>query len=134
MSGLNPSVSPSAKAAYWQEHVSVWSSSGLSHAEYSRRHGVAAHCLRYWIKKLKARELADESAMESSSGVGLVALDLCRVSTPSDVDPEPPSARSFGGRPSPLRVLVGQGFVVEVAGDFDGAVLEKLLMILGRVS
>jgi hypothetical protein len=36
----------SAKLDYWQGHVSEWSVSGLSQAEYCRRHGLSAHCLR----------------------------------------------------------------------------------------
>jgi hypothetical protein len=133
MSESAHSASSSAKSDYWSGHVSDWSESGLSAAEYSRRHGLAAHCLRYWIKKLNGREPAAESSVDLTGGVELVAVDLCSGSGP---DAEAFRAASGSVREAeafPLRVILSNGFAVEVVGDFDGAVFEKLLMILGRL-
>ena len=38
--------------AYWQAHIHALAMSGLSRAEYCRRHKIAASSLRYWQKKL----------------------------------------------------------------------------------
>ncbi len=40
------------KHLYWGKHLEQWRGSGLSQAEYCRRHGLKWFQLHYWKKKL----------------------------------------------------------------------------------
>lgn len=39
---------------WWRGHVEAWQTSGLSQAEYGRRHGVVACSLARWASKLRS--------------------------------------------------------------------------------
>ena len=41
-----------AKRQYWQEQFENWKESGLTQAEYCRRHGLKQHQWWYWKKRL----------------------------------------------------------------------------------
>ena len=71
--------------------------------------------------------------METNDGVELVAVDLCSGSGPDAEAFRAASGFGCEAEAFPLRVILSNGFAVEVVGDFDGAVFEKLLMILGRL-
>ena len=108
------------KRRYWRRRVSSWSESGLSQAEYCRRHNLAAHRLNYWVKKF--------GTTEPSEDVGLAAaLDLVEVKWNETV------AESAAPGFDPLRVLIGERFKIEVSGDFDEVVFSKLAVGLDRL-
>ena len=112
-----------AKARYWGDHVSAWFESGLSQAEYCRRHDLAAHNLGYWVRKLGSARVGELSAPEATSSVELVEVDF-RVASEAVPAVESP----------PFRIAVGERFWIEVRGDFDAAVFEKLVLSLARTS
>ena len=112
-----------AKARYWGNHVAAWPDSGLSQAEYCRRHGLKAHNLCYWVKKLGVARAVELGAAEAASAVELVEVDF-RVASESAPAP----------RALPLRVAVGERFRIEIGGDFDAAVFEKLALSLALIS
>ncbi len=43
---------PRSSARQWQAHVKALQKSGLSRAEYCRRHNLSYHALTYWQRKL----------------------------------------------------------------------------------
>ncbi len=58
---------------WWSGHVSAWRSSGLSQAEYCRRHGVVQGSLARWATKLKndgGRDLIEVGPSLGSGGSG----------------------------------------------------------------
>jgi len=112
-----------SKRRYWSDHVAAWSGSGLSQAEYCRRHVLAAHRLSYWAKKLTAIRSVEVSAPESAGVVELVEVDY----RGADED-------AFAVFPEPLRVVIGERFRIEICGDFDAAVFEKLALTLDRLA
>ena len=108
------------KRCYWGGHISSWGESGLSHAEYCRRHNLAAHRLHCWVKKLGLTRVRKDARPAAG-------LDLVEVKWDEAV------AESAAPDFDPLRVLIGERFVIEVGGDFDQAVWEKLAAGLNQL-
>ena len=46
----NAIQNPSAREA-WRRHWKAWKESGISQAEYGRRHNLKIHAFRYWVTK-----------------------------------------------------------------------------------
>jgi len=99
----------------WTPIVAEWRTSDLSVAEFCRRKGLSQWTFRYWRKKAEAK------------GAGR----LRRASTP------PPatrvsfvSARLVEAGPTPIEVALSGGRSLRVRGDFDEAVLRKLVTTL----
>ena len=108
------------KRRYWGGHVSSWVESGLSQAEYCRRHGLAATRLGDWVRRLGATSSAKGVSTEA-------AVELVEVNWPG------PASRSLGSELASLRVVIGDRYTIEVDGDFDQMVLEKLATSLDRL-
>ena len=107
----------SEKAAYWAGHIETWRGSGLSQGAYCRRHGLSQSSLSYWRKRLGATNDRD-----AASFVTIVPVPL------------PASAQAdMATAPEPLLVHVGDGFRIEIRGDFAAPVLEKLVRTLTRL-
>jgi transposase len=128
MEGLNMATGKrarqlAAKAKYWSDHVAAWTDSHLRQAEYCRRHGLKAHNLCYWVKKLGAARTAEFESVEAASTVELVEVDF---RGPGEAAPAP--------FPLPLQVVIGERFKIELRGDFDAAVFEKLALSLALIS
>lgn len=95
-------------AAYWRAHVDAWRESGLSQAEYSRRHGVSVKALWYWKRRFEKEQ------NPSAAAPVIIAVQ------PSQL---PPREEAY----TPLMLHLQSGFRVEVRGDFDPVVLAKLV-------
>ncbi len=107
----------SEKATYWTEHIAAWHKSGLSQGAYCRRHGLSQSSLSYWRKRLG---VTDDVGV--ASFVTIVPVPLL-ASAQVDI----PIA------PEPLLVHVGDGFCIEIRGDFAAPVLEKLIRTLTQL-
>ena len=109
-----------AKRRYWRRQVKAWGESGLSRAEYCRRHELTPHRMNYWVKKLGMPGGSEDVPP-------VAALDLVEVKWDETV------VESAVSGLEPLRVRIGERFVIEVGGDFDEAVFEKLASGLDRL-
>jgi hypothetical protein len=71
---------------FWTKHVEAWRGSGLTQAEYCRRHRIAKGSLGYWSSTLKGRKRP--------------ATDLVQVgqATVREAKPSPPIELAVGGR------------------------------------
>ena len=107
----------SEKAAYWAGHIETWRGSGLSQGAYCRRHGLSQSSWGYWRKRL-ARS-ADEEAAPCFAIVPVPLLASAQA--------------DMATAPEPLLVHVGDGFRIEIRGDFAAPVLEKLVRTLTRL-
>ena len=107
----------SEKAAYWSEHIAVWHRSGLSQGAYCRRHGLSQSSLSYWQKRVGATNDGDVASFVTIVPVPLLASAQADMAT----------------APEPLLVHVGDGFRIEIRGDFAAPVLEKLVRTLTRL-
>ena len=102
-----------AKREYWQEQIQQWKNSGLSQAEFCRRNGLKPHQWWYWKKRL---------AHPTTPPVKFVRLDLDRI-----VEPGSKALDS-----TPLRLVFGNGFHLEVHKGFDPGTLEQVIRTLQR--
>jgi hypothetical protein len=87
----------------WEYHLEQWQRSGLSQAEYCRRHGLNIKTFRY------RKRTIGKSA-------------LCLVEVPLSA-PVYVSSR-------PLRLAVGSRYTIEIEAGFDADTLCQLLEVL----
>ena len=107
----------SEKAAYWTEHIAAWQRSGLTQGTYCRRHGLSQSSLSYWRKRLGATNDGEVAPFVTIVPVPLLASAQADMAT----------------APEPLLVHLGDGFRIEIRGDFAAPVLEKLVRTLTRL-
>ena len=55
MSESNEDEKYGEKSQYWQPHISAWKQSGISQADFCRRHGLNIKIFGYWKRKLCSR-------------------------------------------------------------------------------
>lgn len=103
----------------WQAHVLASQQSGLSRAEYCRRHELSYHALTYWCKK-SAQSLAGDTASDS--------ICLVPVTLPFSEQAES-SDRSSG-----LHLRFSETITIEVDCGFSQHTLCSLLSVLEQRS
>ena len=101
----------SDRAKYWQGLVASWAKSGLSQAEFCRRRGVKAVTFGWWRRRLAEGTDDHENA------------DGRRVPPRR----RKPGGRSVGEHAAFVEVVLPQGVVVRVPGNFDPAQVTGLL-------
>jgi hypothetical protein len=89
----------------WEHHLERWQGSGLSQAEYCRRHGLSAKTFGYHKRRIEKSP-------------------LCLV--------EVPLAAAVYTPPRPLRLTVGLRYTIEIEAGFDSDTLRRLLEVLER--
>lgn len=98
------------KHQFWQLHISAWKQSGMSQADFCRRHGLNIKIFGYWKRKLVSK-LED---------VGFV---------PVSIKPSHSASLKYG---SSLKIVTGNGLSVEVSDGFNPATLRMLLDTIGH--
>ena len=107
----NSSTSLSRSA--WLAHVKASSQSGLSRAEYCRRHNLSYHTLTYWCKKA-----APQSIPAQTDSVNLVPVPLPLIQRPS-------ATRESSG----VQIQLAGNITIDVAVDFSQDTLRKVLTV-----
>ena len=97
------------KRIFWKQHIESWQETGLSQAEYCRRHNLKHHQLVYWKKRYSKIE----------TGVSFVPFDL------DNLTDMPAQANR-----TPLCVVINDHYKIEVRAGFDPRVLRQLLFAL----
>jgi hypothetical protein len=98
---------PEERSRFREQHIQNWRSSGLSQTEYCRQNNISSKTFLYWKRKHKA---ANEP--------------VCLVEVP--VSPLRPSCSS------PIRLIVGTHYRIEIERDFDKELLDQLLRFMER--
>ena len=96
------------KRHYWEDQIRRWRESGLTQISYCRLNKINRHRLVYWRRRLS----------EGESPLPLVEITLNR----------PPHDENL--LDSPLRLLIGSRYRIEVARGFDPGVLHQLIYVL----
>ena len=97
------------KRSYWKQHVDSWQETGLTQAEYCRRHNLKHHQLVYWKKRFSHTE----------TGLSFVSLKLEDL-----LDrPAQPDRESFC-------LVINNHFKVEIKVGFDAQLLRQLIFAL----
>jgi hypothetical protein len=125
--GSRPRGGEQPPAVRWSSLLDEWSRSGLTQAEYCRRKGVSAGGLSWWKRKLGVRDQGTAAAP------AFVRVHVRRETRPGLV-------RHLGQRVPPvsdeersvIEIILSGGVRVRVAGDCDGAGLERVLAALER--
>jgi hypothetical protein len=97
------------KEQYWQEHITGWRASGLSQADYCRRHGISKSTFWLWKRKLTAPK-------SKTAAPVIVPVSLERIiKTPL---------------PKPICLYVSE-FRLEIEAGFCKHTLRELLSVIG---
>jgi hypothetical protein len=96
--------------AQWRKHVQALMESGLSSAEYSRRHKISSWALLYWKKQIAEKSGAAPKKM-----------------IPVKIAAELPQAPRFSGN-TMVRIVLRDGTAIESNGDL--ATLARLADML----
>jgi hypothetical protein len=98
------------KRSYWKQHIDSWQETGLTQAEYCRRHNLKHHQLVYWKKRF---------SHAPETGVSFVSLKLEDL-----VDgAAQPDRGSFC-------LVINNHFKVEIKAGFDAQLLRQLIFVL----
>ena len=97
------------KRRYWKQHIGSWQETGLTQAEYCRRHNLKHHQLVYWKKRF----------LHSEAGVSFVSLKLEDMLPTKDY----PDHDSFC-------LVINNHFKVEIRAGFDAQFLRQLIFAL----
>jgi hypothetical protein len=102
-----------SRAVYWQKHISKWSESGLSQAEYCRQNNLSAAAFHWWKGELRRK-----SKTQKDSSISMQFVEVCGV----------PPARA--GRDDTYEVVLSRGRTIRVDRDFDSDVLKRLIAVV----
>lgn len=97
------------KRKYWEAHLKRWESSGISQSAYCRQNQLRLNRFIYWKKRCFSPE----------SRVSLVEWPVPRQ--------EEALSAFFG---SPLCVVIGTRYRIEIQAGFDPALLESVVRVL----
>jgi hypothetical protein len=97
------------KRINWKQHIDSWQQTGLSQAEYCRRHNLKDHQLTYWKKRF----------LKTETEVSFVPLKLEDIiDTPARTDH------------ASLSLIINNQFKIEVRSGFDAQLLRQLIYVL----
>jgi hypothetical protein len=144
------------KRCFWQNHIQGWRLRGINQADYCREHGLKETAFTYWKGKLTHESAAflntsansdassassapssSSSSASSSSAASRSSISLVPVGLKVNIEPSPqrnggpPITQPLG--PKPLVVVVDSHFRIEVSGDFEPAILGKLMSTLRQL-
>jgi len=100
-------VGREAKRRFWADRIREWKLSGLSQAEYCRKHRIRTRSFGYWKRKLTESEL-------STSLVEIPGFDGTQILS----------------RANPLFLIIGGRYRIELERGFDPDALDQLLGVL----
>ena len=99
-----------SRAVYWQKHISQWSKSGLTQAEYCRRNKISAAAFHWWKGQLRKKSKA-----QKNSSTSMQFVEVHGVPTPSVRSGEI------------YEVVLSRGRAIRVGRNFDSDVLKRLI-------
>jgi hypothetical protein len=109
-----------SRAVYWQEHISQWSESGLTQAEYCRRNKLSAAAFHWWKGQLRKKSKAQKSLSANRQQRNGPPNTMQFVEV-HGVHP------SHAGRGETYEVVLSRGRAIRVGSDFDSDVLKRLI-------
>lgn len=116
-------TSRESRAAFWRAHLHAWRGSGLSQAAYCRLHGLSLRAMRYRKRTLSLDVPAEHDgttlASQPGKDPGVTFVPVLLPRSPAGVEAV-----------VPLQVVLGKRIRIQVDGDFDPALLAKLVRTL----
>ena len=102
----------------WQQLVEGWPASGLTQAQYCRRHGISVASLHRWREHLRVDRTVDAAGAGAAQPARLVPVELLSDRRPG-----------LAGE-APLRLVLAEDLRLEVAPGFDAATLHRVVELL----
>ena len=99
-----------SRAVYWQKHISQWSKSGLTQAEYCRRNEISAAAFHWWKRHLRKKSKTQKDSSTSMQFVEVHGVPPVHVS-----------------RGETYEVVLPRGRAIRVGADFNSVVLKRLI-------
>ena len=99
------------KHKFWEVHVEAWKQSGKAQSDYCRDNGLSSKLFGYWKRKLCSKKEA---------AVSFVPVSIKR--------PYPASVNTSAS----LRLVVGNGYGIDIGDGFNPDTLNRLLNTLGQ--
>lgn len=123
------------RASYWRRQIEACAASGLSQAEFCRRHSLSVASLQWWKWKLGSSPSSTRPSRATvlasatpSSPPGPAFLPVRLVSGDEQAGP------LGGSRPAIYEVELRSGHRIRVAGDFEPVVLARLIRTVEAAS
>lgn len=95
---------------HWEAHIRAQQESGLSRAEYCRRHGLSYHALTYWQRKLPR---------PSQRQTQLIPVPTERI-----------TQHRISAATSGVKILLDDRIGIEVSEQFSPRALSQVLAVL----
>jgi hypothetical protein len=102
-----------SRAVYWQKHISQWSESGLSQAEYCRRKKLSVAAFNWWKRHLRKKSKA---LKDTSTSMQFVEVH--------GVSP------AHSGHDETYEVVLSRCRTIRVGRGFDPDVLKRLITVV----
>jgi len=119
----------SNRAKYWARLVASWRKSGLTQAEFCRGRGVKAVTFAWWKRKLggPAEQPNDGSSRSTTTRTRPVAT-FTEVRWPGRVLAN--GAAITGARPGGYEIVLADGALIRLPGDFDPEKASQLISLV----
>jgi len=102
-----------SRAVFWQKHISQWSKSGVTQAEYCRRNNLSAATFYWWKGELRSK-----LKTQKDSSTSMQFVEVCGV---------PPA---HVGRDDTYEIVLSRDRAIRVGRDFDSDVLKRLIAVM----
>ena len=136
----------SERTLYWRGKLAELESSGLSRAAFCRRHRINYQTMTSWVKRLrdeggpasgKGGSLSGRGGSVSGRSIAVSgnrdAVGFVEVSLPAAnalAAQGPAGSALAADAPAEYEVRLGGGRSIRVGGDFDDAVLARLIRVV----
>ena len=110
-----------SRRPFWQQHLRVWSQSGLTQADYCRQHQLSAAAFGWWKRQLQDKPKPQRRSLgaERPQRDHPATVQFVEVQRGPDVKTSADAAA--------YEVLLSHGRAIRIGHDFDPAVLKRLI-------
>lgn len=124
---------PSAGEERWTRVLDEWRVSGITQVAFATRAGISVHSLRWWKWELARRALARGVGPAAANKPATPRAENNPMFLPVVVKPPRPVGEEAGSRGSkqqaPLELMLRSGRRIRVRGNFDEAVMARLIRV-----
>jgi len=107
---------------FWQEHLRAWSESGLTQADYCRKHEVSAAAFAWWKRQLQGKPRSAKKSPDTEQG------QRGRQTPAQFIEVQHAPSSSTNGGSGIYEVLLSRGRAIRVDRTFDPEVLQRLIV------
>jgi len=110
-----------SRRPFWQQHLRVWSQSGLTQADYCRQHQLSRAAFGWWKRQLQGKPKLRKRSR------GTKRPQSNRQTTMQFVEVQRSPKVNTIANASVYEVLLSGGRAIRVGHDFDPDILKRLI-------